>query len=181
MVPLALAGLAVSVAFRAGILNIGAEGQLLVGAAAATAISGAVVGVPWFIGIPVMLVVGATAGGAWAAIAGALRLRFGVLEVISTIMLNFVAQYLTGWLVRGPLQEPTRVNPQSASLAPGLQMPVLLDGTRLHAGVVVAVVNSRDPDSRWQLLSSFLGFLHRHFDASIMTVTVTFGGAEKSE
>jgi len=52
---------------------------------------------------------------------------------------------------------------------------------RSVGGVVVAVVNSRDPDSQWQLLSSFLGFLHRHFDASIMTVTVTFGGAEASE
>ncbi len=140
MVPLALAGLAVSVAFRAGILNIGAEGQLLVGAAAATAISGTLGGVPWFIGIPVMLGAGAIAGGAWAAIAGALRLRFGVLEVISTIMLNFVAQYLTGWLVRGPLQEPTRVNPQSVTLAPELQMPVLLEGTRLHAGVLLVVI-----------------------------------------
>ena len=140
MVPLALAGLAVSVAFRAGILNIGAEGQLLVGAAAATAISGTLGGVPWFIGIPVMLGAGAIAGGAWAAIAGALRLRFGVLEVISTIMLNFVAQYLTGWLVRGPLQEPTRVNPQSVTLAPELQMPVLLEGTRLHAGVLLVVL-----------------------------------------
>jgi ABC-type uncharacterized transport system permease subunit len=140
MVPLALAGLAVSVAFRAGILNIGAEGQLLVGAAAATAISGTLGGVPWFIGIPVMLGAGAIAGGAWAAIAGALRLRFGVLEVISTIMLNFVAQYLTGWLVRGPLQEPTRVNPQSVTLAPELQMPVLLEGTRLHAGVLLVVM-----------------------------------------
>lgn len=140
MVPLALAGLAVSVAFRAGILNIGAEGQLLVGAAAATAISGTLGGVPWFIGIPVMLGAGAIAGGAWAAIAGALRLRFGVLEVISTIMLNFVAQFLTGWLVRGPLQEPTRVNPQSVTLAPELQMPVLLEGTRLHAGVLLVVM-----------------------------------------
>ena len=140
MVPLALAGLAISVAFRAGILNIGAEGQLLMGAAAATAISGTLGGVPWFIGIPVMLGAGAIAGGAWAAIAGALRLRFGVLEVISTIMLNFVAQYLTGWLVRGPLQEPTRVNPQSVTLAPEWQMPVLLDGTRLHAGVLLVVM-----------------------------------------
>ena len=140
MVPLALAGLAVAVAFRAGILNIGAEGQLLVGAAAATAISGTVGGMPWFIGIPVMLVAGALAGGLWAAIAGTLRVRFGVLEVISTIMLNFVAQYLTGWLVRGPLQEPTRVNPQSVTLAPELQMPVLLEGTRLHAGVLVVVL-----------------------------------------
>lgn len=135
MVPLGFAGLAVSLAFRAGILNIGAEGQLLVGAAAATALAVPLAGTSAVVGIPLMLVAGAVAGAAWAGIAALLRLRFGVLEVISTIMLNFVAQYLTGWLVRGPLQEPTKVNPQSAALAESLHMPVLLEGTRLHAGV----------------------------------------------
>jgi len=175
MVPLALAGLAVSVAFRAGILNIGAEGQLLVGAAAATAISGTLVGAPWFIGIPVMLVVGAMAGGAWAAIAGALRLRFGVLEVISTIMLNFVAQYLTGWLVRGPLQEPTRVNPQSATLVPELQMPVLLEGTRLHAGVLLVMVVAIGV--WWWLRSTASGFRLRAVGAA-PTAAASAGGID---
>ena len=140
MVPLGFAGLAVSLAFRAGILNVGAEGQLLIGAAAATAMAVPMAGVSPVIGIPVLLVAGATAGAVWAGIAALLRLRFGVLEVISTIMLNFVALYLTGWLVRGPLQEPTRINPQSASLPDALHLPVLLDGTRLHAGVPLLVV-----------------------------------------
>jgi len=175
MVPLALAGLAVSVAFRAGILNIGAEGQLLVGAAAATAISGTLVGVPWSIGIPVMLLAGAIAGGAWAAIAGALRLRFGVLEVISTIMLNFVAQYLTGWLVRGPLQEPTQVNPQSATLVPELQMPVLLEGTRLHAGVLLVVVVAIGV--WWWLRSTASGFRLRAVGAA-PTAAASAGGID---
>lgn len=137
MVPLGFAGLAVSLAFRAGILNIGAEGQLLVGAAAATALAVPLATTSPLVGIPLLLLGGATAGAAWAGIAALLRLRFGVLEVISTIMLNFVAQYLTGWLVRGPLQEPTKVNPQSASLADALHLPVLLEGTRLHAGVLL--------------------------------------------
>lgn len=140
MVPLGFAGLAVSLAFRAGILNIGAEGQLLVGAAAATALAVPLAGFPALVGIPVLLAGGALAGAAWAGVAALLRIRFGVLEVISTIMLNFVALNLTGWLVRGPLQEPTRINPQSASLAESLHLPVLLEGTRLHAGVLLVVL-----------------------------------------
>jgi simple sugar transport system permease protein len=140
MIPLGFAGLAVSLAFRAGILNIGAEGQLLVGAAAAAALAVPLAAAPAAVGVPLLLTGGAVAGAAWAAVAALLRLRFGVLEVISTIMLNFVAQYLTGWLVRGPLQEPTRVNPQSASLPSALQLPVLLEGTRLHVGVLLLVV-----------------------------------------
>lgn len=140
MVPLGLAGLAVSLAFRAGILNVGAEGQLLMGAAAATALAVPLSGTSAAIAIPVMLIGGAAAGALWAGVAALLRLRFGVLEVISTIMLNFLAQYVTGWLVRGPLQEPTGVNPQSTTLAESLHLPVLLEGTRLHAGVPVMVL-----------------------------------------
>ena len=83
--------------------------------------------VPAVVALPVLLVAGAIGGALWAGVAALLRLRFGVLEVISTIMLNFVAQAITGWLVRGPLQEPTRVNPQSASLPTSLQLPVLLE------------------------------------------------------
>lgn len=140
MVPLGFAGLAVSVAFRAGILNVGAEGQLLIGAAAATALAVPLAGASPLLGIPLMLLGGAVAGALWASIAALLKLRFGVLEVISTIMLNFVALYITGYLVRGPLQEPTRINPQSASLPDALHLPVLLEGTRLHAGVPLLLV-----------------------------------------
>jgi simple sugar transport system permease protein len=142
-VPLALAGLAVALAFRAGLLNIGAEGQLLVGATATAAVLALVPAeAPRLLGMAVLLLAlgaGAVAGGAWAGIAALLRQRFGVLEVISTIMLNFVAIYAIGWLVRGPLQEPTRIYPQSAALPQTLQLPVLLPGTRLHAGILLAV------------------------------------------
>ena len=139
-VPLALAGLAVALAFRAGLLNIGAEGQLLIGACAATATGALLVNAPGVLAIPLMLGAGALAGASWALIAAELRRRFAVLEVISTIMLNFVALYVTAWLVRGPLQEPTRIYPQSPSLPISQQLPMLIPGSRVHIGVLLVVL-----------------------------------------
>lgn len=139
-VPLALAGLAVSIAFRAGLLNIGAEGQLVIGACVATAVGIALGSAPTFVALPVMLGVGALAGALWAWIAAELKRRFQVLEVISTIMLNFVALYVASWLVRGPLQESTRVYPQSPSLPLSQQLPIIFGGTRVHAGVILALL-----------------------------------------
>ncbi len=138
--PLILAGCAVSVAFRAGALNIGAEGQLLAGAAAAT---GAVSLLSSSLGsavLPVAMVVGAMTGAAWAGIAALLRTRFHVLEVISTILLNFVALHAVGWLVRGPLQEPAHVYPQSATLPEFARLPALIASSRLHWGFPLACV-----------------------------------------
>ena len=140
--PLLFAGLAVSVAFRAGILNIGAEGQLLMGATAATAVAVLLPSSMGFAGVLLALMAGVLAGGAWASVAGVLRQRFGVLEVISTIMLNVVALHITGMLVRGPLQEPTGTFPQSAMVEQALRLPRLVAGTRFHAGVALAVLSA---------------------------------------
>jgi len=137
--PLMFVGLAVGLAFRAGVLNIGAEGQLLAGAAAAVAVGLAVHGLPRVVALPLVLAAGSLAGAAWAGVAGWLKLRFGVLEVISTLMLNFVATYLVSWLVRGPLQEPTRVYPQTVELSATVRLPQLIDGHRVHFGFVLAV------------------------------------------
>jgi simple sugar transport system permease protein len=139
-IPLLLAGLAVAVAFRAGVFNVGAEGQLLIGATAAAAGGVTAATALGALTLPLALGAGMAAGAAWAGIAGWLRRRFGVLEVISTIMLNFVALYVVGFLVRGPLQEPTRVYPQTETLAPVAQLPRLLPGTRLHWGLVLALL-----------------------------------------
>ena len=138
--PLILTGLAVAFAFQAGILNIGAEGQLLIGAACSTAITlkfGHTLGAGIII---VSLIGGSFAGAAWAAIAAELRARFHVLEVISTIMLNFIALYLVSFLVRGPLQEPTHIYPQTETMPLYARLPTLLSGTRLHAGFIIAVL-----------------------------------------
>jgi simple sugar transport system permease protein len=138
-IPLLLAGLGIALAFRAGVFNIGADGQLLAGATAATvvglALSGAGIAAP-----VAALTAAALAGGAWAAGPAWLRRRFGTLEVISTIMFNFLALHLVSYLVRGPLQEPTRVYPQSSVLPESARLPVLLEGSRLHAGFLVATL-----------------------------------------
>jgi simple sugar transport system permease protein len=131
-------GVAVAIAFRGGVFNIGAEGQLLVGAAAATgvALAGPVAGWPGVATLFLALAAAALGGGAWAGIAALLRARFGVLEVISTIMLNFVALHLVSFLVRGPLQEPTHVYPQSATIAESLHLSRFPGAGRLHIGLV---------------------------------------------
>jgi ABC-type uncharacterized transport system permease subunit len=139
--PLLLLGLGVALAFRAGVLNIGAEGQFLMGAISATAVAQGMGGAwPSVVMIPAMAVVGALAGAGWAGIAAWLRQRFGVLEVISTIMLNFIALAMISWMVRGPLQEPTRVYPQSAEIPSAAQWPFLVPGQRLHLGFVLGVL-----------------------------------------
>jgi simple sugar transport system permease protein len=120
------------------VLNIGAEGQLLAGAAAAAAVA-TLAPALGAASLPFVLVGGAAAGAAVAGVAALLRARFGVLEVISTLMLNFVVQYVVAWLVRGPLQEPTRIYPQTPPLPDPARLPILVPGSRLHAGVLLAV------------------------------------------
>jgi simple sugar transport system permease protein len=129
--PLLITGLAVAIAFRAGIWNIGAEGQFYAGAIVATWI-----GTRWglnsaIIAIPLVVVAALVAGALWAAVPAWLRSRYGVLEVITTIMLNFIAEYLVSFLVQGPLQEVGRTYPQSDPIAGATRLAPLIAGTRL--------------------------------------------------
>jgi general nucleoside transport system permease protein len=137
--PLIITGLAVAIAFRAGIWNIGADGQLIAGATAAAWVGVSVSGTLGWLALPLALCAGVVAGGVWALIAAWLRSRFGVLEVISTIMLNFIATYGVSYLVRGPLQEPTHVYPQTTGIVNGAHIPLLISGTRLHWGFIMAI------------------------------------------
>ncbi len=139
-VPLLFTGLAVALAFRAGVWNIGAEGQLYAGAAAAAWVGLAVGGAaPGWLVVPALLAAAALAGAAWAALPAVMKLRLGVGEVITTLLMNFVALNLVGWLVRGPLQEPRGVFPQSALIAEAARLPRLVPGTRLHLGFALAI------------------------------------------
>lgn len=139
-VPLLLTGLAVALAFRAGVWNIGAEGQLYAGAVAAVWVGLHVDGLPPALAAPAVLAAAALAGAAWAAVPTLMKLRLGVGEVITTLLLNFVAIDLAAWLVHGPLQEPRGVFPQTESIAEVARLPLLVPGSRLHVGFVLALL-----------------------------------------
>ncbi|HKB78703.1 MAG TPA: ABC transporter permease [Thermoanaerobaculia bacterium] len=130
-IPLLLTGLSVAVAFRAGVWNIGAEGQFIVGALAAF------VAAPW--GLTAALIVSIAAGAVWASIATALRFWRGAPEVLTTILLNFVGLHLLGWAVNGPLQERIAQYPQTDPIPSSAALP-RFGLTSLHAGIVIAVV-----------------------------------------
>lgn len=139
-VPLILTGLAVALAFRAGVWNIGAEGQLYAGAVAAAWVGLVADGLPAPVLVPAVLLCGAAAGALWAAIPALMRARLEVGEVITTILMNFVAIHMAAYLVRGPLQESRGVFPQTDAIAEAARLPSLVPGTRLHVGLVLTVV-----------------------------------------
>lgn len=134
--PLTLIGVGLANAFRAGAFNIGADGQLIAGAVLAVALA------PFAgpFGIVGFLLTGFVGGALLGALVGWLRARFGANEIIVTIMLNYVAIQVLAWVIRGPLQEPMRLFPRSAVIAESLHLPLIADETRLHAGLLVAVV-----------------------------------------
>ena len=138
-VPLITIGLAVALAFRTGALNIGGEGQFYAGAIVAAWIGVRVAGWPGPLAVTAVLSGALLAGVLWIAPAVWLKWRFGVLEVISTLLLNFVADATLSYSVTGPLQEARAVYPQSDLLANAARLPVF-PGSRLHVGILLVVV-----------------------------------------
>jgi general nucleoside transport system permease protein len=137
--PLIFTGLAISISFSGALWNIGADGQLIVGAIAAGAVGPYLGGWPRPIAIFVALAAGTAAGAVWGGVCGWLRARRGTNEVISTIMMNFVAAQILSWVVRGPLMEPSRAYPASMMIAPSARMYMYLEPTRLNLGIVIAL------------------------------------------
>ena len=131
--------LGVAIAFRAGLFNIGAEGQLILGGFAAGWL-GAQFPLPGYLAIPMVLLGGAIAGGAWGAIPGFLRAKLGANEVISTLMLNFVATLLTTYLVTGPLAQTGGGSQETGTLPKAAQIPDMLADSRLTYAFVIALV-----------------------------------------
>lgn len=154
--PLVFTGLGVAIAFRTGVWNIGAEGQLLFGALAVGWLGPHCADLPAVIALPVTLTAAALAGAAWAWLPARLKIGRNVSEIISTIMLNFVALQTVSFLVQGPLMEAGGRYPQSDLLASSAMLPRLVTGYRIHWGLFLAL--SLAVGAYFVLFRSVLGF-----------------------
>lgn len=140
--PYIFAGLAVAVGFRAGLFNIGVEGQLYIGAITAVWAGIALKGLPAIIHIPLALLAGAAGGALWASIPAILKAKTGAHEVINTIMMNYIAFRLSEWLLsdKGPLKRPDSANPVSSFIEKSAELPRFFpDPIRFHLGFFVAL------------------------------------------
>ncbi len=143
--PLLLVGAGITIAFRASVINIGGEGQIVAGALLSTMVALLVPDLPAILLVPLVLIAGLIGGGIAGAIPGALKAYASVNEILSTIMLNLVMVQLMNYLLRGPLIDPLEVEagtriPQTERLSDNAALPTLIEGTRLHLGVVIALL-----------------------------------------
>ena len=145
--PYIFAGLAVGLAFKGGLFNIGAEGQLALGAVAAAWTGYALpdwlgISLPAVVHIPLTVLAGVLAGAIWGGIPGWLKARFGGHEVINTIMMNYIALNITSYLLNGPMKDPNPNNvvARTPMIAPSAQIPPIFSGFRLHWGFILALL-----------------------------------------
>ena len=162
--PLILAGLAVAIGFRAGLFNIGAEGQMTIGGMTAVMAGFMITGVPWIIHLPLAILAGFLGGAIWGGIPGWLRAKTGAHEVISTIMLNFIAYRLVDWMLKQPaIIREGRFDPVSKDIEATARLPQLLDwinpSLRLHGGFLLALFMAWV--TWWVLFRSSTGFEFR--------------------
>lgn len=161
--PYIFAGLAVAVAFKGGLFNIGAEGQLALGAVTAALIGYALPGwlgtdLPAFVHIPLAVGLGMLAGALWAAIPGVLKAYTGGHEVINTIMMNYIALNITSYLLNGPMKDPSPLNvvARTPSIAASARIPPIFPDLRVHWGFVLALIVAGI--IWWLLWKTTLGF-----------------------
>ncbi len=158
--PLIMIAAALSLGFRAGIWNIGAEGQLILGGICGGAVALAFYEVEAFYVLPLMCLAGIAGGMAWAAIPALLRTTVNANEILTSLMLTYVASLLLSFLVHGPLRDPDGFNfPESRLFHDAATLPLVLSGTRLHIGAPIAILVAL---LAWVLLSrTLLGFALR--------------------
>ena len=138
MTPILLAALGVAIAFRAGLWNIGAEGQLYAGAIGSVLVGMNLFHLPAFTLMVAALLAGALAGAFWGLVPAILKVRFGAQEVLVTIMLKYVALLASSMVISGPWHDP--IVPKTRDIEAAANLPVLLPGTRLHLGFLLALI-----------------------------------------
>jgi general nucleoside transport system permease protein len=138
--PLLLTGIAVAFAFSGGYWNIGVEGQLYMGATAATAIGLQMHQAPAWLALPLVIVGGFLAGMAWAALPALMKVRLRIDEVVTTLLLNYVAIFIVSAILNGPWRDPISQWPQSPEIAASAIFPRLIPRSRLHLGFILAIV-----------------------------------------
>jgi len=167
--PLILTGLSVALAFRAGLFNIGGEGQLLIGGMVAVVVGFSFGGLPWIVHLPMALLAGMLGGAAWGFIPGFLRARTGAHEVITTIMLNYIAVLLVQFLLTTTFfQREGRQDPVSKNVEPSAVLPQLLGwinpALRVNLGLIVALIAAFVIN--WLLFRTTLGYEFRAVGAN---------------
>jgi len=143
--PLIFTGLAVAYGFRAGLFNIGAEGQLFLGGLAAAFVGVKLGGLPWGVSVPLVILAAALAGAAWAFIPALMKAKIGAHEVITTMMFTYIGRYLVSWIVTGPFKDEGAI-PQTPMLPVNSQLPQIstvlpfIQQNRAHLGIVLGVL-----------------------------------------
>ena len=142
--PLLLVGLGICIAYRGNVINIGGEGQIIVGALLSTWVGITYMGLPGWLMITIAMLVGTVGGGVWGAIPGILKAHLNVNEILSTVMMNAIAVQLMNFFLTGPMIDPSQAEiasqiPQTARLEEAYRLPRLVP-TRLHMGALIAVI-----------------------------------------
>lgn len=155
--PYIFAGLAVALGFRAGLFNIGAEGQIFVGAICSAFVGYSFTNLPAIIHLPLALLAGMAGGAAWGFVPGWLKAKTGGHEVINTIMMNYIAFRLSDWLLSGPMQRPNSFNPISPNIQASAELPRLFGAPlRFHLGFFLALITAYGV--YWLLFRTTWGF-----------------------
>jgi ABC-type uncharacterized transport system permease subunit len=168
--PLMLIAVGLAVGFRANVWNIGAEGQFLMGAVAATGVALGFQSSGSALVLPAMIVAGAIGGGLWAAIPAFLKTKFNANEILTSLMLVYIAQLAVSWLVFGPWKDPAGFNfPQTETFTDAALLPILVEGTRLNFAFLIAIA----------VLAAGYVYLERSYSGFKMRVAGESGAAAR--
>lgn len=141
MCPLLLTGLGLTITFRSGLSSVGAEGQIIIGGIACTVAALSLgEGTPPILTIPICLLAGGLGGAIWAALPGLLKAKMGTSELVNTVMMNYIATFFLSWMLNDVIKDPEGFYPQSAQVPENTQISTIMDGSRAHWGIVLAIV-----------------------------------------